>query len=222
MSQSKEIENVITLTSINDINNTNKQITKLESELKASTTQEEMHRLLKICDSLYKREHVEGYIFKDLPPDEIYEEYVKISNYPSTVIIQSFDNRTHITVSPMVMYINQVLNSFVFNRYEFNKNKAEAIIYFLTGKKFKNAKEIDINSGNIKQQFNLLLSACKDKNEQECFEYFMELGVNYDIINDLVMMVQCVKKYADNNNIQSKYMYINNPKNTKILDNIMK
>ena len=42
----------------------------------------------------------------------------------------------------------------------------------------------------------------------------MELGVNYDIISDLVMMVQCVKNYADNNDIQSKYMYINNPKNT--------
>lgn len=221
MSQIKE--DSITLTNDNQINQNEIPITRLELELKSSTTQEEMHKLLKICDSLYKREHVEGYTFNDLPSDNVYEEYVKISNYPSTVIIQSFDNRAHITTSPMVMYINQILNSFVFNRYEFNKNKVEAIIYFLTNKKFKDAKEIDNNSGNIKQQFINLLNSCKDKNKEECFDYFMELGVNYDIIDDLVKMVQFVKNYVSNNsdNVQSKYIYINNPKNTKILDNIM-
>ena len=218
------------MTQINEIESNSNTIftltndsTKLEIELKTARTQEEIHKLLKICDSLYKGEQVKGYTCNDLPSDNIYEEYVKISNYPSTIIIQTFDNRPHITTSPMVMYINQVLNSFIFNRYEFNKNKVEAIIYFLTNKKFKDAKEIDNNSGNIKQQFINLLNSCKNKNEEECFDYFMELGVNYDIIDDLVKMVQFVKNYVSNNsdNIQSKYTYINNPKKTKILDNIM-
>jgi hypothetical protein len=153
MTQINEIEsNSNTISTLTD------DSTKLEMELKTAKTQEEIHKLLKICDSLYKGEQVEGYTYNDLPSDNIYEEYVKISNYPSTIIIQTFDNRPHITTSPMVMYINQVLNSFVFNRYEFNKNKVEAIIYFLTNKKFKDAKEIDNNSGNIKQQFINLLN----------------------------------------------------------------
>ena len=127
----------------------------------------------------------------------------------------------------MVMYTTQVLNSFIFNRYEFNRNKAEAIVYFLTSKKYKDLKEMQMYSGDIKIQFNRLIDVCKNKDEQECFEYFMELGVNYDIIEDLVKMIQYVKNFINNNNSQSKYVYINNNSNkdevkdTKIFDNTM-
>ena len=187
-------------------------IPKLEAELKSATTQDEIQRILRICDSLFKHEQVEGYTFQDLPPDSIYEEYVNMSNYPSTVIIQNIDNRTHISTSPKVMNINQVLNSFVFNRYEFNKNKVEAIVYFLTSKRINNSTDLTINSGDIKIQFNRLIDQCSTKNEQECFNYFLELGVNYDIIDDLVKMVRYVSNY-DGNNIQSKYLYINKTMN---------
>lgn len=201
---------IITLTQ-NTKTEDSKIIPKLESELKAATTQEEMHNLLRICDALYKNEHVENYIFQDLPSDEVYEECVKISNYPSTVIIQNIDNRTHISTSPKVMNINQILNSFIFNRYEYNKNKVEAIVYFLTSKHINNSTDLTLNSGDIKIQFNRLVDQCLNKPEQECFNYFLELGVNYDIIEDLVKMIQYVNNY-EANDVQSKYLYINKQK----------
>ena len=54
--------------------------TRLEKELSKAKTNEEIEKLLSICDQLHEAETndiiiSEGYTIKDIPSDEIYEQY---------------------------------------------------------------------------------------------------------------------------------------------------
>lgn len=173
-------------------------MTRLEEMLNECTTREQTHDVLRICDRLYKGDAVVGYSMSDLPPDDVYERYVIESNYVSDIIIRNIDVQTKIIQSPRIIAVNQILNSFIFNRYEFNRQHVAAIVMTLIDKRIENIQELLDQSGDIKVKFNLLVERCKDMTDHELYKYFIRLGTNCDVINDLVDMIHFAGYGVDN------------------------
>ena len=187
------------------------QKSKIYTELEKAETNQEIHRLLKICDSLYRNIEIEEYTINDLPPDEIYEHYVNFSCYPSTVIIQNLDKRTRITTSPKIMDFNQILNSFIFNRYYSNPQQVKAIVYMLTKSKFETEEELSNLNGAIKANFREFIDKCKNwlshsPTNPNLKLYLYKLGINADIIDDLTKMFELIKITENDDSIAT---YIN-------------